>query len=405
MVLSPIPALSWQEATPAGPGEHGTSGKRWDLWVVVGGCALKRPSRIIKILHGHVTEILDSKLNLLSFPRCFVPRLTPARLHSAMVQEDSDSESGLPETVPLSTSASAAKRHEYALRNFHAAEKRKIREKNRQHDERLKAQHMRRRVTATSRKGRLYVGYHGLETGDNEGGREMDPRLHERMTRAMGDAENEMEEVDSGSESKEEWGGIKIAKIANEDGLHVVADQDAEMLRSEGEEKTRSGDLDSGDGEGDEDDGLGVQQPLASPSKYLPDDVFVAALSKPKNAVRPSQTTLKTRPSRNRQSVRAREKDVVVGWVSIPHFSILFLFPLFYESDPFLSTRTVRTLSSSPASARLESRGTTLPPARINKFLANALGFKRKSNTVSTFPHRWERRPCTSYICPTNARR
>jgi len=290
-----------------------------------------------------------------------------------MVQEDSDSESGLPETVPLSTSASAAKRHDHALRNFHAAEKRKIREKNRQHDERLKAQaHMRRRVTATSGKDRLYVGYHGLETGDNEGGREMDPRLHERMTRAMGDAENEMEEVDSGSGSEEEWGGIKVAKIANEDGLQVVADQDVEMLRSEGEEKTRREDLDSGgNGEGDETDGLGVQQPLASPSKYLPDHVFVAALSKskPKNAVRPSQTTLKTRPSRKRQSVRTRTKDVVVG------------------------TRTVRTLSSSPASARLDSRGTTLPPARINKFLANALGFKRKSNTVSTFPPRWERRP------------
>jgi len=328
-----------------------------------------------------------------------------------MVQEDSDSESGLPETVPLSTSASAAKRHDHALRNFHAAEKRKIREKNRQHDERLKAQaHMRRRVTATSGKDRLYVGYHGLETGDNEGGREMDPRLHERMTRAMGDAENEMEEVDSGSESEGEWGGIKVAKIANEDGLQVAADQDVEMLRSEGEEKARSGDLDlGGDGEGDENDGLGVQQPLASPSKYLPDHVFVAALSKskPKDGVRPSQTTLKTRPSpsRKRQSVRTRTKDVVVGWASIPHFSILFLFPLFYESDPFLSTRTIRTLSSSPASARLESRGTTLPPARINNFLANALGFKRKSNTVSTFPPRWERRPCTSYICHTNARR
>jgi hypothetical protein len=231
-----------------------------------------------------------------------------------MVQEDSDSESGLPEIVALSTSASAAKRHDRALRNFHAAEKRKIREKNRQHDERLKAQaHMRRRVTAASGKDRLYVGYHGLETGDNEGERDMDPRLHGRMTRAMGDAENEMEEVDSGSGSGEEWGGIKVAKIANEDGFQVVADQDLEMLGSEGEEKIRSG-----DGEGDEDDDLGVQQPLASPSKYLPDHLFVAAFSKPKSAVRPSQTTLKTRHSRKRQSVRARTKDVVVGWVSIP---------------------------------------------------------------------------------------
>ncbi len=314
-----------------------------------------------------------------------------------MAQEDSDSESGLPETVSLSTSASSAKGRDHALRNFHAAQKRKIREKNREHDERLKAQaHMRRRVTATTGKGRLYVGGHGCETGDNEGGREMDPRPHWRMTRAMGDAENEVEEVDSGSASEEEWGGINTA---NGDDVQVPANQDVDKSTSEGEEKTRIGDLDSGEGEGADND-LGVPQSLAPARKYLPDHVFVAALSnpKPKNDVRLSQTTPKTRSSRKRQSVRTRTKDVVVGWVSIPHFSVLFLFSLFYESDPFLSTRTVRTLSSSPASARLQSPGTTLPHARINNFVENALGLKRRSNRVSTFAPRWERRPCTSYM-------
>jgi hypothetical protein len=244
-----------------------------------------------------------------------------------MAQEDSDTESGLPETVSLSSSASAARGHDRALRNFHAVEKRKVREKNRLRDERLKAQaHVRRRITATTGKGRLYVGNHGLGTRSNEGGREMDPLPHSRMTRAMGDAEEEMEEVDgaSASASEDEWGGIKSAYEEDLPG------QDVEMLRSEGEDNSRNADLDVGDGE----------RSLAPLDKYLPDHVFVAALSKPKpkNDVRPSQTTPKTRSScRNRQSVRTRTKDVVVGWVSVPHLSEFFfsllLFPLFYESD------------------------------------------------------------------------
>jgi hypothetical protein len=222
-------------------------------------------------------------------------------------------ESGLPETVSLSSSASAAKGHDHALRNFHAAEKRKIREKNRLRDERLKAQaHMRRRVTATTGKSRLYVGNHGLGMRGNEGGREMDPRPHSRMTRALGDAEEEMEELDSGSAGDEEWGGIKVAP-----------GQDVEWLTSEGEEEreenTRNADLDVGEGEGDDGD-----QSLASPNKYLPDHIFVAALSnpKPKTDVRPSRATPGTRSSsRKRKSLQARPKDVVIGWVSIPHTS------------------------------------------------------------------------------------
>lgn len=303
-----------------------------------------------------------------------------------MAQEDSDTESGLPESVSLSSSASAAKGHDHALRNFHAAEKRKIREKNRLRDERLKAQaHMRSRVTATTGKGRLYVGNHGLGMRDNEGGREMDPRSHSRMTRALGDTE----EVDSGSTGEEEWGGIKNA---HEGDFQVAPDQDVELSRSEGEVNTRNADLDVGEEEGDDGD-----QSLASPNKYLPDHIFVAALSnpKPKNDVRPSRTTHRTRSSsRKRKSMQARPKDVVIGWVSIPRTSRFSFCSLCSMNlmPSLLSTRTVRTLLSSPASAR----GTTLPPARTNNFLANALGFKRKSNKVSTVTPRCERRPCTS---------
>ena len=236
---------------------------------------------------------------------------------------DSDSESGLPEIISFSSSASIAKGQDHTLRTFHAVEKRKIKDRNRRLDERLKAQaNMRRPVTATTGKGRLYVQNHEVETGDNESGNDLDPRLLRRMTRAMDDAEEETEELDSENASSEEWRGIGVT--GGED-VQAAADQDAEMSRSEGaeerEEKPRSGDLDSGEGEGD-DDGLGALRSQAPASKYLPDHVFVAAWPKPKpkteDEVRQSQTTLKTRSSRKRHPVQARSKDVVVGWVSTP---------------------------------------------------------------------------------------
>lgn len=252
-----------------------------------------------------------------------------------MAQDDPDSESGLPEIISFSTSASLAKGQHHALRSFHTVEKRKIRERNRRHDERLKAQaNMRRRVTATSGKSKHHAENHEAETGDNESGSDLDPRLHWRMTRAMGDAEEEMmEESDgaNGSASADEWGGIGIA---GGEGVHwqATGGQDVEMSRGEGirgteetEGKPRDADPDSGEG-GADDDGLGAQAPS---SKYLPDHVFVAARPKqnPENDVRIPRTTHKARSAIKRHPVRARRKDVVVGCVSISHRNILFSVP------------------------------------------------------------------------------
>jgi hypothetical protein len=254
-----------------------------------------------------------------------------------MTLDDSDSDSGLPETISFSTSASVAKGHNHALRSFHAVEKRKIKERNRRHDERLKAQaNTRHRVTVTTGKGKLYVGNHEVETGDIESGSDLDPHLHRRMTRAMGEAKEEMEESDSASASAsaEEWGGINLTSGGD---LQAAPVQDVEMSSEEAEEweeMPRNGDLDSGegggdDGDDDDDGGLGALRSQAPTRKYLPDHIFVAAWSKPKpdNEVRQSQTTLKTRDSRKRQLVKACPKDVVVGWVfQSSHSSILFLF-------------------------------------------------------------------------------
>ncbi|KAI0247396.1 hypothetical protein BJV78DRAFT_939020 [Lactifluus subvellereus] len=287
-----------------------------------------------------------------------------------MVQDDTDSESGRPETVSLSSSASAARGHNRALRNFHAAEKQKAKAKNRRRDERFKAQaDIRWRVTAASGRGKYDVGDHEVDADDNVGVSGSDSR-HQRMTRAMGDAEEETEEHASGGESGEEWDGINIE---NEQNFRIVAEEleDVEMLKGEEREKeTQTGhrDLDTGEGESNKGD-LGALQSLSS--KYLPDHVFLAALSKPKagNDVRPPPTTPKTRPLNRRQYVHARAKDVAVG------------------------TRTVRTLSSSPTRAPVPLPGTTLPPVRIQKFLTNALALHGAGKRVSKLSPRWERRP------------
>jgi len=258
-----------------------------------------------------------------------------------MAQDDPDSESGLPEIISFSTSASLAKGQHHALRSFHTVEKRKIKERHKRHDERLKAQaKMRRCVTATTGKSKHHAENHEVETGDDESGSDLDPRLHRRMTRAMGDAEEEMEGSDSANASADEWGGINVAG-GEEVHWQAGGGQDVEMSRGEGTEETegksRNADPYSGEGEGGDDDGLGALHSQAPSSKYLPDHVFVASRPKvnPENDVRISQTTPKTRSASKRHPVvRARRKDVVVVWVSISLQYSLSILP-FYESDPF----------------------------------------------------------------------
>jgi hypothetical protein len=210
-------------------------------------------------------------------------------------------ESAQPESLSLSASASTAKGHDRALRVIYAAQKRRTRETNKRRDEILKAQAGRRRRPTES--GERNLEHHGVEVDDIEGGSDMGARLHRRMTRAMDDAEEEMEQV-SGSESGEEWCGIKSA-----DPESFQSDED--MAISKGD--TRA--LDS--------DGLVEGDSVQSTAgKYLPDHLFAVALAKsrPRDNVRPSRTTPKARSTtKKRRHPHARAKDVVVGWVSISH--------------------------------------------------------------------------------------
>jgi hypothetical protein len=232
-----------------------------------------------------------------------------------MAELDTDSDSSHPEIISLSSSASIAREHHRVQRTFHAAEKRKAKEKNRRRDERFKAQAADTRQRTTVTREIHQVRDHKMEP-DNI------PSVDQRMT---GDAEEDIERDASGSETGEEWGGINIE---NEDKFPIVVEEfeDVEMLKGEESGKeTRNEDFDSGRAESDDDD----QNTLQSiSSKYLPDHIFLTALSKSKagNDVRPSQATPKTRPARKRQGVRARAKDVAVGWVPISHPNTVFLF-------------------------------------------------------------------------------
>ena len=232
-------------------------------------------------------------------------------MNSATQNGDSDSESGQPESLSLSTSASTAKEHDRALRILYASQKRRTREKNKRRDEILKAQAGRRQRSVTSSKsGERNLEHHGVEADDIEGGSDMDARHHRRMTRAMGDAEEEIEPV-CGSESGEEWGGIKSADPKN--FQNSLMDEDTVI--SKGDTRALDSDSDSEEDNISSDDRSAAQ---STTDKYLPDHLFAAALakSKPRNGVQPSRTTPKARiTNKKRRRPHARAKDVVVGWV------------------------------------------------------------------------------------------
>lgn len=188
----------------------------------------------------------------------------------------------------------------------------------------------------------------------------MDARLHRRMTRAMGDAEEEVELV-SGSESGGEWGGIKSADPENF--------QNRRMEISKGDTRALDSDRVSDEDDVGSDDSTAVQ---STAGKYLPDHLFATALAKsrPRDCARPSQTTPKARSNnKKRRHPLARAKDVVVG------------------------TRTLHTLSSSTGRSPVPAPGTTVAPPRIKKFLAKILALHGPEKRTSKLSLRWERRP------------
>ena len=229
-------------------------------------------------------------------------------MNSATQNGDSDSESGRPESLSLSASASKAKERDRALKIHYASQKRKTRETNKRRDDFLKAQAGRRGSIASSERGERNPEHHGVEADDIEGGSDMDVRLHRRMTRAMGDAEEEVELV-SGSESGGEWGGIKSADPENFRNRRM----DEDTAISKGDTRALDSDRVSDEGGVGSDDSSAIQSTTA---KYLPDHLFTAALTKsrPSDCVRPSQTTPKARSNnKKRRHPHARAKDVVVG--------------------------------------------------------------------------------------------
>jgi hypothetical protein len=233
-------------------------------------------------------------------------------MDSATQNGDSDSESAQPESFSLSASASTAKEHDRTLRILYASQKLRTRETHKRRDEILKAQAGQRlRSIASSESGERNLEHHGVEVDDIEGGSDMDARLHRRMTRAMGDAEEE----DSGSESGGEWGGIKSADPENFQKFQNRPKYEDTAI-SKGDTRALDSDIVPEDDTVAGSDDPGATQSTAG--TYLPDHLFATALAKsrPRNDVRPSRTTPKARTTnKKRRHLPARTKDVVVGWV------------------------------------------------------------------------------------------
>ncbi|TFY76132.1 hypothetical protein EWM64_g7879, partial [Hericium alpestre] len=178
-------------------------------------------------------------------------------------------------------------------------------------------------------------------------------RLEERMRRAMGDAEGESagSEVDGDFDMGEGEGEDEDGEESDE----VVGEEESE-LNTEDEAM-----LTAGQYERDEDED-GFAEALPDPkSKYLPDHLFTAALSKKKPTISPAPSAAPKR----RKRVQKTAKDIVIG------------------------SRIIRALPHIDGLDTLSAPGTATPPARTNRFLSRALTKKGTSKKGAG----WERRP------------
>ncbi|GLB36849.1 hypothetical protein LshimejAT787_0311360 [Lyophyllum shimeji] len=258
--------------------------------------------------------------------------MAPSRAISASSEEED-----APESVPLSQSKHHAKQHDAMLKQIDAAEKDKKRMRNKERDRRLKEQ-----AENSNRRRRENLG---------------DAELEARMERAMQEAEAEMGEDgddvdaldDSGDEQDEEFAGIDAAS-------------------AEGSEDYSEKDEDSSEEE-EEDEEMGTdEEDTAVKSKtnpnHLPDHLFTSAFSsKSAKAASKRKATddVPTRKARKRVRSNAAPKDLVIG------------------------SRAIRSL----ASERRPAGTSTLPSAKVRKFLDRSLALKGGNAKTRG----WERRP------------
>ncbi|CDO76201.1 hypothetical protein BN946_scf184819.g1 [Trametes cinnabarina] len=319
------------------------------------------------------------------------------RKHSG---DASSSDDEAPETFSFGTSKKAAKSEQHAVREFHAAQKLKQREKNRAIDRKLKERAADSKLKGKAKDAGLShwekatkgKGAADYDTDEDEGSDEGaqgpgSSALEERMARAMREAEEEDSELDEGSAS-EDLSGEDVVMEGEEDSVEEMAEDEDQELE-EGDKEEGSSDEEYEEGEDEDMDSDEQEEEVeevededipssSKPSKqnrnYLPDHFFKSALfnSAPLN----TKITFKDKedaPSRppisphKRRRTKHSAKDIVLG------------------------TRTVRTLSkTSEAISPAAAKGLP-PPRRVEKFVKQSLNLKGDLNRSKT--KGWTRRP------------
>lgn len=204
------------------------------------------------------------------------------------------SEDETPEAVTFNTSKRRAREDENALQAFQSEEKRKKKERNRERDKALKE-----RAVQSGKKGKAKETDPDVGEARGDGGSSRGD-LEERMNRAMREAEEEEEGLDSG----EEDATFSNAEM-DEDGDSDDAFAPNIPLRAK--RHTISDDSPS----------ERSQEKRSRRSNYLPEHVFVSAFAdsktpSPKATSKRKQEDGDNKPRKKKRS-RKSSKDIVIG--------------------------------------------------------------------------------------------
>ena len=230
-----------------------------------------------------------------------------------------DSESDAPQAISLTNSKNAARGRQRDIEIFRAAEKSKLKERNRLRDRRLKEQAV---IRGRTKGEERFIGEAGINapehSKEDEQGKDQS-RLEERMARAMDEAEGESDESEEEGESgmveedDEDVGsehGIDEEDGTEEDGGESAddMDEDQELAPSDNNEEVSSEEDAIMDSE--------QEQSLPPSSKYLPDHLFTSAFAKLSPAHR---TYSQTKPTNTQKALKKQKrvnnkpKDVILG--------------------------------------------------------------------------------------------
>jgi hypothetical protein len=212
-----------------------------------------------------------------------------------------------PETFSFTTSRKTAKEEGRVLTDFHAHEKKKLKDRRRERDRALKERKHGQAPNRELGSGKNDKGKKRLVASDEIRESHSRSELEARMERAMKEAEQESDE--------EEDMGRRDQERSSESSMQGIQADKAELQGALDEDQ----ELNSDESEDDEERPTFSKQ---SKADYLPDHLFSAAFVNPPS----SSAKLKGKPgmeaspslSKKRRSAKRTPKDIIVRYVSPP---------------------------------------------------------------------------------------